>query len=225
MLKFRTLAVAAAAALAVVGTTGTAGAGDTGNVRKDEESLRILEIRGMQDVRGHLKSRDDRAMWASGVFAPTEGATVPKAVTYNPELVPAGAAIAVSQITDGQGMSIKLMVRGLRKDRDYGAHVHTGACGVRPEASGPHYQNVKSPQAQLTDPRYANPENEVWLDLRTDESGAGTKTSAHGWHFRPGEARSVVLHEHHTHRHAGAAGGAGPRLACFTVPFHPAASK
>ncbi|WP_405481538.1 hypothetical protein [Streptomyces sp. NBC_00009] len=49
----------------------------------------------------------------------------------------------------------------------------------------------------------------------TDAHGAGAATARQGWEFRPGEARSVVLH--------GMPGGAGARIACFTVPFEPAA--
>lgn len=235
MLKVRTLVVAAmAAALAVTGTTGAAGADDAGDGPEDGRNSSTRKVQDIQEAQGSQWSRsvwesqwsrDGRVTLASGVFAPLGESTVPKAVTYDPELVPSGAAIAVAQVIDDQGMSIRLTVRGLRSDRIYGAHVHTGACGLRPEDSGPHYQNVRDPQTPSTDPRYANPENEVWLDFRTGADGVGAAASTHDWRFRPGEARSVVLHEHLTRHDAGHAGTAGARVACLTVPFHPTTSE
>ena len=43
--------------------------------------------------------------------------------------------------------------------------------------AGPHFQNQVDPAAApgkpSTDPAYANPQNEIWLDLRTDGDGDG----------------------------------------------------
>jgi hypothetical protein len=45
-------------------------------------------------------------------------------------------------------------------------------CGAAASAAGPHYQHKRDPQASATAPSvdasYANPQNEVWLDLTTD---------------------------------------------------------
>lgn len=84
-------------------------------------------------------------------------------------------------------------------------HVHTSPCGADPAAAGPHYQH--RPAAT------ADPVNEVWLDFRTDEEGDGRAEALHGWGFREGGARSVIIHDRQ--------GGAGERAACFTVPFGP----
>ncbi|GAA4804535.1 hypothetical protein GCM10023353_03860 [Tomitella cavernea] len=65
----------------------------------------------------------------------------------------------------------------MQPGRDFGAHAHTKPCGPEPSDSGPHYQNVQDPAATAdspsTDPAYANPQNEVWLDFTTDGSGVG----------------------------------------------------
>ncbi|WP_209312821.1 hypothetical protein [Streptomyces lonarensis] len=139
------------------------------------------------------------------------------AVTYDPSLVPQGARVEVEQrVADGR-TTITLGVSGVRPGHTFGAHVHTDACGARPADSGPHYRNIEG-----DDPALANPANEVWLDVTADGRGAGRSTAVQEWTFRPGEAASVVLHEHATsdgHAGHGAPGEAGDRVACVTVPF------
>ena len=75
-------------------------------------------------------------------------------------------------------------------------------------------------QGGLTDPAFANPANEIWLDLTTDAAGNGRAKAVVDWQFpsgrRPG---SVIIHERHTSTGAGTAGVAGQRVACLTVPF------
>ncbi|MFI1950830.1 superoxide dismutase family protein [Streptomyces xinghaiensis] len=156
---------------------------------------------------------------AASSFAPVPPHGLANAVTYDTEAVPPGARIGVRQWTDPEGTTVRLRVSGLEPGRAYGAHVHTRPCGAGPDSSGPHYQDRRDPEQPSTDPRYANPDNEVWLDFTTDEAGDGAAEARQDWNFRPGEARSVVLHEHHTATEDGAAGTAGARLACFTVPF------
>ncbi|MBV7248570.1 superoxide dismutase family protein [Streptomyces sp. MW-W600-10] len=145
-------------------------------------------------------------MRAAGVFSPP-GSFVPSdALTYDTRLVPAGARIEVTQFTDPSGTRVGARLRGLVPGRAYGMHVHTSPCGADPAAAGPHYQH--RPAAT------ADPVNEVWLDFRTDEDGDGRAEALHGWDFREGGARSVIIHDRQ--------GGAGERAACFTVPFGPA---
>ncbi|WP_245979289.1 superoxide dismutase family protein [Streptomyces diacarni] len=152
-------------------------------------------------------------------FSPANAFVRPDAVTYDRAKVPAGASIGVTRtVTDG-ATSVQLEVGGLPRNRTYGAHVHTEPCGAEPDEGGPHYQNKKDPVRPSTDPRYANPRNEVWLDFTTNAKGEGKAVSRHDWTFRKGEARSVVLHESGTRTEAGHAGEAGARLACFTVPL------
>ncbi|WP_326677041.1 superoxide dismutase family protein [Streptomyces sp. NBC_01237] len=142
-------------------------------------------------------------MRVEGRFSPPNAFVPSSAVTYDMELVPAAARIAVEQRSDYFGTRVAARLRGLVPNRVYGMHVHTAPCGADPKAAGPHYQH----RASAT----ADPDNEVWLDFRTDRHGNGSAWARHGWGFREGGARSVIIHD--------AAGGAGERAACFTVPF------
>ncbi|MCC5034790.1 superoxide dismutase family protein [Streptomyces sp. WAC 00631] len=177
---------------------------------------------GTPEGGGERTSRDaprfSRVNAESG-FAPVTPLGPVGAVTYDTEAVPPGARIGVRQWTDPEGTTVWLRVSGLEPGRAYGAHVHTRPCGAEPDSSGPHYQHRRDPEQPSTDPRYANPDNEVWLDFTAGDSGDGAAEARQDWNFRPGEARSVVLHEHTTATEDGAAGTAGARLACFTVPF------
>jgi Cu-Zn family superoxide dismutase len=119
----------------------------------------------------------------------------------------------------GSSTRVDLQVEGLRPSHAYGAHLHQLACGSDPAAAGPHYQNVPDPVTPSTDPRYANPRNEVWLDFTTDGDGDGSARSIVPFVLRTGaEApHSLVLHAGHTMTGPGMAGTAGPRLACVNL--------
>lgn len=145
------------------------------------------------------------------------------AITYDETAVPEGATADVQvRVQDGSTF-VQFTGTGLEADRDFGAHVHTRPCGDDPADAGPHYQNEVDPAATedepSADPEYANPENEVWLDMTTDDNGNAFITSTVDWEFREGEAHSLVLHDEHTSTHEGHAGTAGDRLACVTVEF------
>ncbi|MGI5352215.1 superoxide dismutase family protein [Streptomyces sp. CA-250714] len=152
-------------------------------------------------------------------FSPAKAFIRPDAVTYDRAKVPVGAGIMVARKATERSTTVRLQVRGLLKNRTYGAHVHTKPCGAKPDDSGPHYQHRKDPVQPSTNPRYANPRNEVWLDFTTDRKGRGEAVSRHNWTFRAGEAESVVLHERGTSTGHGHAGQAGARVACFSVPL------
>jgi Cu-Zn family superoxide dismutase len=71
------------------------------------------------------------------------------------------------------------------------------------------------------DEAYANPRNEIWLDLTTDTAGDGHARSKVDWQF-PSDRRpkSVIIHERHTTLGGTtAAGTAGLRVACLNVSF------
>lgn len=143
------------------------------------------------------------------------------AFTYDPELVPAGATVEVSSTASEGSTTTTLQVSGLVPNRAYGAHAHTKPCApTAGDAAGPHYQFSQDPVTPSVDPAYANPQNEVWLDLTTDGAGAAEVTSTVPWIY-PDDRRaaSVVLHEKPTATHAGHAGTAGGRPACVTVDF------
>lgn len=142
------------------------------------------------------------------------------AVTYNTGLVPAGAHGAVSSASTTSNTTVQLAVRGLLPNRQYGAHAHVNECGATGDAAGPHYQNEVEPQKPSVDPKYANPQNEIWLDFTTDAKGAASAQTTVPWVFSDDRrAHSVVIHEMATDTHAGHAGTAGARAACITVDF------
>ncbi len=153
----------------------------------------------------------------SGTLAPPTGAE--DAYTYDRSAAPAGAELTVaSSATDG-GTRVELTVDGLAPNRTYGVHAHVNPCGETGDAAGPHFQNVQDPVSPSVDPAYANPRNEIWLDVRTDADGAGSATTKVPFDFAGRAPASVVLHETPTSIAAGEAGTAGGRLACLTVPF------
>lgn len=132
-----------------------------------------------------------------------------QAVTYD-RRVPVGATATVLRLSGAHRTLVSLTPLGLTPNREYGAHVHTRPCGPNPADAGPHYQHVPS-----TDPVFANPDNEIWLDFHTDATGTALSMSTVDWTFTDRQAQSVVIHEHHTHP----GGVAGARLACLNVDF------
>lgn len=153
------------------------------------------------------------------VAEPAASGEQPKGITYDAKRVPAGAQLATSAKVDGGKTTVTLAVTGLLPNTKYGSHVHTKACGAKPADSGPHYQNEKDPVTPSVDSKYANANNEIWLDFTTDAQGAATSSATVGWEFRKGEANSVVVHAAHTSTEHGKAGTAGDRLACLTHAF------
>ncbi|WP_370945493.1 superoxide dismutase [Amycolatopsis sp. cg5] len=142
------------------------------------------------------------------------------AITYKPEFVPAGSRAHVFALTGNRiGTTTVLAVSGLLPNREYGAHVHSNACGATGDAAGPHFQNRPDPVKPSVDPAYANPRNEIWLDFTTSRLGVAVSSSHVDWGFTDRHPGSVVIHEMHTHTDPGHAGTAGARLACISVGF------
>ncbi|MFK8908359.1 superoxide dismutase family protein [Streptomyces sp. YS-3] len=154
-------------------------------------------------------------------FAAATDPSAHRAVTYAPAWVPVGTMVAVGESAADTTSRFELSLKGALPNHTYGAHVHRMPCGTNPEDSGPHYQNQPDPVQPSTDPAYANPRNEVWLDLTTDARGDGKSSAQVAWRIRPGEANSLVLHETATATDPGRAGTAGARLACVNVRFAP----
>jgi superoxide dismutase, Cu-Zn family len=159
---------------------------------------------------------------ADGALAQPDRAE--NAFTYDPPSAPEGARIAVAATSTDASTQVRLQVQGLLPNRGYAAHAHARACGPTGDAAGPHHQHepdpAATPQRPSTDPAYANPQNEIWLDLRTDDAGnARTGTVVP---FVPTERApaSVVIHAAETTATGpGVAGTAGGRVACLNVPF------
>ncbi|SNQ50675.1 Superoxide dismutase [Frankia canadensis] len=163
-------------------------------------------------------SRIKNIIITPAVFRAWNAERPPRAVTYDPGMVPVGAAVGVLA-SRGPRTVVGLAVHGLAPTHTFGAHVHQKACGASGADAGPHYQNVSDPTQPSVDPTFANPRNEVWLDLTTDAAGSAVAFAVVNWDFRPGGAHSVVIHEHATASAAGQAGMAGDRLACVNVPL------
>lgn len=161
------------------------------------------------------------------VAGPVTRYATPDATGTDTNPLPATGAVArVHSVETPSGRTIvTLVVDGFTPDRVFGAHVHTRPCGATGAAAGPHYQHVVDPVSPSVDPAYANPDNEIWLDLHTDSAGHGEASVSVPWTFvkdaaHPTGASSIVFHRDHTAAgHHGTAGTAGPRLACLTVPF------
>lgn len=155
--------------------------------------------------------------------APNPGA---EAVTYNPTLAPDGAGILAAIMPVSWNNSPRtvatLAVAGLPPNRAYAVHAHTNACGVTGEDAGPHYQHridpAATPQTPSTNPEYANPQNEIWLDLRTDANGSASTRTTVPFNITDQTPTSIVVHEAATTATTpGQAGQAGARLACITL--------
>ncbi len=146
------------------------------------------------------------------------------ALTYNPAVAPTGAHLSVTITEDHGDTIVALDAEGLLPDRGYAAHAHVRPCGPTGADAGPHFQNSPDPAASpdhpSTDPAYANPENEVWLDLDTDADGDGHAETDVPFTFEENRSpRSIVIHEAETtDTDAGHAGTAGARAACITLP-------
>jgi len=141
-------------------------------------------------------------------------------VSYS-SAIPSGATARAQGVYDASGKTqVTLHVWGLRPNTQYGAHAHVNACGLLGSAAGPHFQNVPDPVLPSVNPAYANPRNEIWLDLVTDESGNGVAQTQVRWQFTPGRrAHSVIIHAENTRTGPTDSGVAGTRLACLTVDF------
>jgi superoxide dismutase, Cu-Zn family len=159
---------------------------------------------------------------AQGQLAPAGRAS--NAFTYGTALAPEGAQLTVYASATGTTTRVRLVVEGLLPERGYAAHAHADPCGASGDVAGAEFQNRTDPAAKpgkpSTDPAYANPQNEIWLDLRTDGDGNGEATATVPFVFAGRAPASVVVHEAETTATApGQAGSAGAPLACLTVPF------
>ncbi|QQQ73607.1 superoxide dismutase family protein [Saccharothrix sp. 6-C] len=157
-----------------------------------------------------------------GVLAPAEAADV--AFTYDPEAAPPGAELEL-EVSRGDGSTtVRLSADLLQPNRGYAAHAHTDPCGRDGTDAGPHYQHevdpAATPERPSVDPAYANPHNEIWLELTTDGQGNGVAVTTVPFVFDDRVPSSIVLHEQPTTETGhGRAGSAGARLACFTASF------
>lgn len=127
-------------------------------------------------------------------------------VVYDRTLAPDGARTSASVDSGAAGTLSSLTVEGFLPGRVYGAHLHTNACGAKPEDAGPHFQHT---HGQIS------PASEVWLDFKTDAEGSASATAKHAWALTPGHTpKSAVVHAQTTNPKDGTAGS---RVACLTL--------
>ncbi|MGH3936075.1 MAG: superoxide dismutase [Pseudonocardiaceae bacterium] len=163
------------------------------------------------------------AITLRGQGALTEPNPNSNAITYNQELAPPGARLAVTMIPAAETTNVELTVNGMLPNRGYAVHAHTNACSEIPDSQGPHFQNNVDPAASWptqpsVNPEFANPNNEVWLDVRTDAAGSGTSRTTVPFVFTDRGPGSIVVHEaEQTATGPGEAGQAGARIACLTL--------
>lgn len=163
-----------------------------------------------------VEQAGSRTTDVSATFASGSG----PAFTYDPARVPVGARATVRAEATDTSTRTTLTVSGLNPNSMYGAHAHAKPCGPTGDAAGPHFQRNQDPVTPSVDPAYANPTNEIWLDLTTDAQGAGTATSTVPWNFpEDRRAQSVIIHEMPTKTEPGKAGTAGARPGCIDVTF------
>jgi len=154
--------------------------------------------------------------------ATTASATTTKAETYNPALAPVGAHLRATLTPSGESTNVEFTASGLLPNRGYAVHADVNSCGGFPDAAGPHYQNRLDPaatgQAPSTNPEYANPTNEIWLDLRTDAAGSGASRTTVPFVFTDRGPGSIAVYDAmQTATSPGEAGKAGARIACLTL--------
>ncbi|MFN2494940.1 MAG: superoxide dismutase family protein [Pseudonocardiaceae bacterium] len=163
------------------------------------------------------------ALELSGSGTLTTPGQTSNAFTYNPALAPVGARIAITLTPSGGSTTATFEASGLLPNRGYAVHLHTNPCGLTGEAAGPHFQRnvdpAATPEKPSTNPEYANPTNEFWLDVRTGATGSGTSQTTVPFLLTDRVPASVVVHEGMTTAtEPGKAGTAGGRLACLTLP-------
>jgi Cu-Zn family superoxide dismutase len=143
----------------------------------------------------------------------TEGSYI-----YSAGDVPPGASAQVHAVPTGDGRTrVTLHVYGLQPNRVYGAHAHQLGCGADPMAALGHFQHT---EGNPTSSDFANPTNEIWLDVTTNAAGNGVADTVVDWQFSPQRRpHSVVIHAMGTLTETPNAGKAGARVACLTVDF------
>lgn len=166
------------------------------------------------------------AALTAGTVATSVAAATERTASQGPLIrygtsVPEGATATVTLKTNGHGTKTVLQVTGFAPNTQYGAHAHVNGCDpASAAAAGPHYQYVQDPVSPSTNPTYANPQNEIWLDFTTNSKGTAKSVSNVEWVFPDDRrAKSVIIHAEHTHTGPTDSGTAGARLACVNVAF------
>jgi Cu-Zn family superoxide dismutase len=152
----------------------------------------------------------DRSAEVTAAFASPGLYKTHPAVTYDQSSVPKGSRVQVVEKPQNKGGDAgnvtleTLRVWGLRPNRKYDAYVYTRRCGSTPAAAGGRTQAGPSSEHY--------PQNEVWLDFKTNRHGNAPSHAGQYWSFNLGQAsqaNALVIHSH----------ASKAPVACVTVPF------
>lgn len=162
-----------------------------------------------------LAAAGTAAVTAPALAGSTDGPASTGLVRYAGFPADATAVVTTTLTPAGRSM-VTLDVAGLEPGRTYGAHAHVNRCGATGGAAGPHWQRRPGPAT----PAYANPGNEVWLDVTVGADGTGSSSATQDFAFSStSRPLSVIIHALPTGTGKDDAGVAGPRLACVDVAF------
>jgi superoxide dismutase, Cu-Zn family len=133
-----------------------------------------------------------------------------KAITYDPDLAPIGAAMTATVTPTSEGSTADVTVFGLVPNRGYAVSAHTKACGSTATAAGARFQYRPDPATSSapTQTEQANRVSEISLTVRTDPTGAGTSRITVPFTLTDQVPESMVVHD--TARRS-------VRVACLTL--------
>jgi hypothetical protein len=113
--------------------------------------------------------------------------------------------------------TFRVTIRGLKEEavhKKYGAHLHTGPCGLDAEGNatvGGHYNTTPTGL-----PPVVNDKTEVWLNFHVN-SDRNARATAIVPFVPDGGERSITFHEKATVHHGPGVGTAGLKLACLPL--------
>jgi len=162
-----------------------------------------------------------------GTLAAANPSAQANAVSYNPALAPVGAHMTATVTPSGDSTVADLTVSGLAPNRGFSVVAHVNTCGGVPGGEGPRFQKqidpAASPTKPSTNPEYANANNEIWLDVHTDSTGAATSHTTVPFVLTDRGPRSIVVHdEPQTTATTGQGlGQTSDRVACLSLTTRP----
>jgi Cu-Zn family superoxide dismutase len=165
----------------------------------------------------------DPAVLVMGSGTLTSPNPASKAITYNPDLAPIGAAMTATLIPTSEGSTrADLTILGFPPTRSYVVDAHTKPCGITAAAAGPLFQDQAGTAATSpwpsSDARRAKPATGIRLAVRTDTVGTGTSHTTVPFALTDQVPRSVVLRiGTQTATGPNQADTTGARIACLTL--------
>ena len=162
-----------------------------------------------------------------GTIAAATPSAPATAITYNPTLAPVGGHMTASLTPSGDSTIADFTVSGLAPNRGFSVIAHVNTCGGVPGGEGPRFQKhidpAASPGKPSTNPEYANPTNEIWLDVHTDSTGAATSHATVPFVLTDRGPGSIVVHDQQqtTATSSQPAGQTSDRVACLTLTATP----